>query len=298
MPPRNLLSAVFAIVLGGFSHAHGDDSGYVRINLTRRWGNHLVAPVQLNGKAAHMLIDSGAGVSCLDPAKDLAFGFRPLKGVMTTVNGAKHGVATLASLRVGPIEIRNLKMALVGVERSRRGGDRVDGILGLDVLRAGRVVIDCQQLRLFWKAIPSAPNVMAASLRRAGWTAVKLEVKDNHYFAPGMVNEKPARFLIDTGAFATLVDRSFAATAGLAENGMRLHRVGIHNEDAHSHVARPSVLSVGGFVLKDIPVAVTGLQMLRSFDREVSAVLGGDALGRNLGVIDCEQNMLYLKATR
>ena len=104
--------------------------------------------------------------------------------------------------------------------------------------------------------------------------------------------------MIDTGASATMVDRNFAATAGLAENGMRLHSLGIHNEDGHSHTARPKALAVGDFVLKDIPVVVSGLQLLRSFDRRVSAILGGDALGRNLGVIDCEQNVLYLKASR
>jgi hypothetical protein len=56
------------------------------------------------------------------------------------------------------------------------------------------------------------------------------------------------------------------------------------------------VLAVGGFVLKDFPVAVIGLRTMRFLDRSVTAVLGGDMLGRNLGVIDCEQNVLYLKS--
>ena len=258
-----------------------------------------MAPVRLNGKPGHLLIDTGAGISCVDPAKDLTFGFRPLKGAIIPINGGRHGITQMTSLGIGPVEIRNLKMALVGMgasNRTRGEGDRVDGILGLDALRAGRAVIDCQQLRLYWKAIPTAPNVMASSLRKAGWTAVKLDVKGNHYFAAGTVNQMPARFMIDTGAFATFVDRSFAAKAGLAENGQRFHRVGVHNEDSNSHVARPSGLKIGAFALKDFPVGVTGLGMVRSLDRSTSAVLGADALGRNLGVIDCEENILYLKS--
>ena len=301
MPQRNLSLAALALALFGLSHARGDDSGYVRIDLARRWGNHLVAPVRVNGKTARMMVDSGAGVSCIDPARDLEFGFRAIKGVSAKLNGEKHGITRLESLGIGPVEIRNLKVALVRMDatnHARTGESRVDGILGLDVLRAGRAVIDCQQLRLFWKAIPTRPNLMAVTLPKAGWTAVKLEVVGNHYVAPGAVNGKPARFLIDTGAFATLVDRGFAATAGLAENGMRLHSVGLHSEDTNSHTAQPNLLSVGGFVLKDLPVAVTGLGIVRTIDRRANVILGGDALGRNLGVIDCEQNVLYLKSPR
>jgi hypothetical protein len=134
----------------------------VRINLTRNWQNHMVAPVRVNGRNAHLIVDTGAAFSCLDLAKERSFGFRPEKGVVAMVNGRKHGAARIDSLGIGPVEMRNLKVALVNAseyEPQRDVGEvRVDGILGLDVLRLGRAVIDCQHLRLFWKAVPTRPT--------------------------------------------------------------------------------------------------------------------------------------------
>ena len=298
MLPRTSLPV--AIALLAICGARADDSGYVRINLTRNWQNHMIAPVRLNGRNAHLIVDTGAMFSCLDLAKERSFGFRPEKGTVVMVNGRKHGAARIDSVGIGPVEIRNLKMALINAseyQTPRRSGEaRVDGILGLDVLRLGHAVIDCRHPRLFWKAVPGAPNVMAATLRAEGWTAVKLEFKDYLYFAKGTVNETPARFLVDTGAFATLLDRNFAARAGLKADGPRLRTKGIHHEDTQSRVAHPKTLAIGGLRLRNFPIAISALHKPGLLDNTVSGLLGADVLGKNLGVIDCEQHVLYLKS--
>jgi predicted aspartyl protease len=300
MLPQSSLPVRLAICLLAICDARADDSGYLRIDLTRNWQNHMLAPVRLNGRTAHLLVDTGAVFSCVDLAKERSFGFRPEKGMVAMVNGRKYGAARIDSLGIGPVEMRNLKVALINASEyeTRRGSDevRVDGILGLDVLRLGHAVLDCRQPRLFWKAIPSAPNLMAATLRAAGWTAVKLELKDNLYFANGTVNETPARFVVDTGAFVTLVDRNFAARAGLKADGLRLRTKGIHHEDTQSRVAHPTTLAIGGLRLRNYPVAISALRKPGLLDDTVSGLLGADVLGRNLGVIDCEQHVLYLKS--
>ena len=300
MLPRTSLPASLAIGLLAICGARADDSGYVRINLIRGSQNHLIAPVRVNGHDAHLIVDTGAEFSCLNLAKERSFGFRPEKDMVAVLNGRKHGAARIDSIGIGPVEVRNLKMVLINAgeyEAPRAAGEvHVDGILGLDALRLGRAVIDCQHRRLFWKAVPNAPNVMAATLRGAGWTAVKLEHKGNLYFANGTVNETPARFVVDTGAFATLVDRDFAARAGLKAGGRRLGTKGIHHQDTQGRVAYPKTFAIGGLQLKSFPVAVTALHKPGLLDKSVSGLIGGDALGRNLGVIDCEQQVLYLKS--
>jgi predicted aspartyl protease len=300
MPPRVLLPASFVLGFLLLSAARGDDSGYVRINLTRRLENHMLAPVQLNGRKANFIVDTGAAYSCLDLRKAGSFGLQPKNGVAVTLNGRKHTTTQIDVTSIGPVEIRNLKMVLIDFsefERRRGSGEiQADGILGLDVLRLGRAVLDCQQLRLFWKAVPGAPNVMASTLRGAGWTAVKLQLKDNLYFANGILNETPTRFVVDTGAFATLVDRSFAARAALKQSGRRLQIRGLHNVDTQSHVAYPTAIAIGGFVLKDFPVATNVLRKPGLLDNSVGGLIGSDVLGKNLGVIDCEQHVLYLKS--
>jgi predicted aspartyl protease len=297
MLPRILLLGL-TIGLLPLSTARGDNSGYLRIDLTRRWQNHLLVPAQLNGRKANFIVDTGAVHSCLDIVKARSFGLQPKNGLVAIVNGRKHSVTEVAAMSIGPVEVRNLKMVMVDFREfeTRRDYGQADGILGLDVLRLGRAVLDCQQLRLFWKAIPGAPNVMGPTLRGAGWTPVKLELKNNLYLANGTLNETPARFLIDTGAFATIVDRRFAARAALKSSGRRLQTRGLHNQDTQSRVAYPATIGIGSFVLKDFPVAVSALNKPGLLDDSVGGLIGSDVLGRNLGVVDCEQHMLYLKS--
>jgi predicted aspartyl protease len=243
-----------------------------------------------------MILDTGAGCTVLDAAKDWTFHFKPLDGVTHSLNGRKHPFALVNSLGIGPAEVRNLRVGLVRNEDlegpySRSLGG-VDGFVGLDVLRAGRAVVDCQRAFLFWKVVPNAPNVMAATLPKSGWTAVKMNFNGGNYYVPGRVAGQNLRFMVDTGASATTVDRGFAKRNGLKTNGQQVSSVGIHHHDRDGYVTTPPELTIGDFRVQSFPIAANYLGGLLDSS---TAVLGGDFLGRNLAMIDCETNTLYLK---
>lgn len=66
--------------------------------------------------------------------------------------------------------------------------------------------------------------------------------RDGHFYAPGTVNSRPVRFLIDTGASTVTVSAKFAASAGLAGG-----------EPTIFHTANGPI---NGRVLRGIPVTM------------------------------------------
>jgi predicted aspartyl protease len=79
------------------------------------------------------VVDSGAGTSALSVACAAKFGL-PLEAglrVRTPTGLTAVGAFRVPSLRVGPLEVTNLRLAAVPLPN-----DRVDGLLGLDFFRA------------------------------------------------------------------------------------------------------------------------------------------------------------------
>jgi predicted aspartyl protease len=79
------------------------------------------------------VVDSGAGTSALSLACAQRFDL-PLRSglrVRTPTGLSAVGAFRVPSLRVGPLEVRNLRLAAVPLPN-----DRVDGLLGLDFFRA------------------------------------------------------------------------------------------------------------------------------------------------------------------
>jgi predicted aspartyl protease len=294
---RTLVMLVYAglfVSIGGSVQVRADDSGYVRINL-QRVRNYLTVPAKINGHSADLLIDTGAAVCVLSSRKDWAFGFTPIKGAAVSLNGKKGQVTRIGLLEIGPTQTRNLPVALIDFHRS--GLDGLDGIIGLDLLRAARATVDCQRGVLYWKLDPKAPNVLAATLPRAGWTAIPMEYGDRHFMIRGVVCGKPIRLGVDTGAPVTSVLQSWAAGTGLQTGVRHFTTGGVNNLDRKATLASSAKLAFGTFQLSACPIVVNQTLPGLGSGGVCDGLIGADILGRNLGMIDCEMGILYLKAT-
>jgi predicted aspartyl protease len=85
------------------------------------------------GVAVRLVVDSGAGTSALSLgcAQKVGLALRAGLRVRTPTGLTAVGAFRVPSLRVGPLEVSNLRLAAVPLPN-----DRVDGLLGLDFFRA------------------------------------------------------------------------------------------------------------------------------------------------------------------
>ena len=94
----------------------------------------LVVRALLSGDVAvRLVVDSGAGTSALSLAcaQKCGLSLQPGLRVRTPTGLSAVGAFRVPSLQVGPLEVRNLRLAAVPLPN-----DRVDGLLGLDFFRA------------------------------------------------------------------------------------------------------------------------------------------------------------------
>jgi predicted aspartyl protease len=286
------------------------NSQYEAIPLVRSRQNHLLVRASINGRSAWLGVDTGAPVSAIavhrrEHFKIAGIATNPTLPSRIQINGTFNNVGIIRTLRLGGLELVDEPVVLVDLKDSARSTrfreeQEIDGILGADVLLPTKAVLDCQRRILFLKADPDVVSNVPAFDHR-GFQAVPMEVSDGfNLYVDGSINGAPAKFMVDTGSFATLLHRSFvrrmkiptqetpfqSAAVNLKRRGVRL-----------AHIRKLSVGSVN-FIGKDVGVVdLEGLihGRLLQGSPPVAGLLGAEILNKNHGVIDFGSRTLYLK---
>ncbi|MFC3711324.1 retropepsin-like aspartic protease [Sphingoaurantiacus capsulatus] len=145
-------------------------------------GHHLVEAV-VNGRKGVFVLDTGANISTLHAPLAADYKLKPaLGGLMPAVGvgvgGAqKAGVWTLDSLTIGGIAIRQTRMMTADLTPVVRmlsplaPGKRVDGIIGQDVMKEHRGVIDVAKPILYLIAEDKDPAPVDAAESCTGGAA-------------------------------------------------------------------------------------------------------------------------------
>lgn len=107
----------------------------------------MVVPVHINGDGPlQFALDTGSTLTCVDHrvAERLQLPEQPgMQGVTAGASGVGEiRVVMLDSLRVGGASMRELSACVVELAHARQVGVEIDGLLGLNFLRAYRVGID------------------------------------------------------------------------------------------------------------------------------------------------------------
>jgi len=127
---------------------------------------------------------------------------------------------------------------------------------------------------LAWVAIFGAGFVLFTFRDNLGWVAQRLKSEavgtpvqqgsetripmaiDGHFWVDAKVNGKDVRFLVDSGATTTTLDRDTAAAAGIATNGRKDQFVRTGNGVIRVSSARASEVQVGDIVRRDVGIQV------------------------------------------
>lgn len=137
-------------------------------------GHHLVEAT-INGHAGTFVLDTGANASVVDAAAADRFALAPALGGLVPavgigVGGAqKAGVSRIDGLTVGGVDIRQRRMMTADLSQVVRllgplsGGTAISGIIGQDVMKEHRAVIDVARPILYLIAADADPAPVEAS---------------------------------------------------------------------------------------------------------------------------------------
>jgi predicted aspartyl protease len=220
-----------AALLGGLaSLGAGAAAGDTTIQIDVSDGRCLV-PVRLDGRAARMILDTGAEMSVVTGAAMARLGLRRDPWVGTTLRGAGGLVERRANVDVDVAQLGGMKLiqhppggALsLPVTSSDLGG--ADGLLGGDVLRHYVLDLDIPAARLALHGPESSPPSNGD---------VKLQsLRGDLLLAPVILDGHALTGLVDTGASVSLI------------NARGLYRLGLVPA-LQVHDPAVSMLSVGG----------------------------------------------------
>lgn len=298
-------AAVALDPLGRFLTSHG----YGGAQLVHP-GNYFRVPINSNGRAGDLTIDTGAPTSLIYRA---SLGKLGLTETLTkqAVGGAfgrgrEHfGITKISSLTMGNCTLLNMMVAVASDNEGRgifRRYGSSDGLLGLrEMVRFG-AVLDLGNRLLYFR--PKGPSQDIGSgtksiLLAKGYAAISFLGGQSHLRVPGAINGMPCRFIVDTGAYLTSIDQDAAYKARIGGRKTRFVARGLGKSGGEISAASFPSLRVGDYEIKNASTAVIHLSdelLGRGTDAEAAGLLGADYLGMNSAVFDFNSRTLYLKA--
>jgi predicted aspartyl protease len=279
--------------------------------LTRSQQNHLLVRAYINGKPALLGVDSGAPISAISSRRRAHFGLTGIPGgsqlpARIQINGAFNSVALVRNLRLGSINVMDDPVVVVDLSESNGRprlvpGQDIDGILGVDILFSFGAVLDCQRQLLMLKTDPESTEAIPGVEYR-GLQRMPMRLSDNYnLYVDAAINGTPASLMVDTGAFATLLNRRFVRSLHVPVYRTPFNSSAVNMKQRGVSIARIKRLSVGSvdIVGKDVGVVdLAGLihsDLSRSSSQPVAGLLGAEILRSHHGIIDFGTRTLYLK---
>src|SRR5207249_12325890 len=169
---------------------------------------------------------SGAPLSAIASSRRDYFRLKPTAAdsnlpARVQIKGGFNKVAIARELRIGALILVDEPMVTVDLGGSSRAArlvheQEIEGIIGAEILFPTQAVLDCERQLLILNTDPSVLGRFPGFDRR-GLRAVPIQVSDGYnLYVNGSVNGKPARLMVDTGSFTTLLHRSFVRQMRIA----------------------------------------------------------------------------------
>jgi predicted aspartyl protease len=271
--------------------------------------NHFIVRAFINGKPALLGVDTGAPVSAIAISRHRHYGLDSISSSSKLppklmINGALDTVGIAKSLRIGALNLVDEPMVAIDLgpesRNARRGEQEIDGILGADILFPTRAVLDCQRRLLILNLEPQSETITPGVDYR-GMRSVPIHVSEGYnLYVDGAINGAPALLMVDTGAFATLLHRSFVRRMKIPLRDTPFRSAAVNQKMRDVQIARIRRLSVGSVEIVGHNVGVMDLGGLihgglLGGKRPVAGLLGSELLQRHHGIIDFGTRRLYLK---
>jgi hypothetical protein len=179
-------------------------------------------------------------------------------------------------------------------------------ILGMDLLRRSHAIISYRPPCLYVRqshVSPELRNNLHQSLIASGFVAVDINgIEEDVMFVDGEIAGKAARFRIDTGGFATLLDQEQAHQYKLENRKARGKVVDLGGHQEGLRTALLPRFSFGSYQTTNFPVGLARMPRSKDTNKHlrqqgepgVVGLLGPDFLLQASALIDCAGGKLYL----
>ncbi len=218
-----------------------------------------VAQVRIDGRAAMMVLDTGAQEVFLTPSGARRLGLREdpgLRGQAAGIGGTVTALGTtLGTLSLGAGELRDIRAAVVNQELPQAGAVRVDGLLGMSALNHYDIDLNMAARHA---TLYAGPVCADGPPRWPGMQRIEARSLNGVFVIPVKLDSHPYQAMVDSGSQSNVL---FTDARGIAFAlrhrlpGGLLHGVGPNS--THAFEARFARLEVGHETLQDVPFVVT-----------------------------------------
>jgi len=136
--------------------------GYTSIKLKRTITNHYEVHVEVNGIEGRFILDTGASNSCVDFNQAAYFKLNVIDSETLASGAGATNMKTQQSLK-NSIRLKNWQffnfnlvlfdLSHVNIALTQHNAREVHGIIGADILRKGKAIIDYKANRLYLKKL-------------------------------------------------------------------------------------------------------------------------------------------------
>jgi aspartyl protease family protein len=168
-------------------------------------------------------------------------------------------------LMLGGVYLLMAMMLVVGSLMVRRepAMKMIKMALGWVVIFAAGFILFTFRDNFGWVAQRLKAEAVGTPVQEGGETRIPMAI-DGHFWVTAKVNGKPVKFLVDSGATMTTIDRGEAMAAGVDVSARRDQYVRTGNGIIRVSTGRAAELQVGGITRRDV-----GLQIADNDDLNV-----------------------------
>jgi len=136
------------------------DKGYAKVKLRLTKTNHFEIKATINGVRGRFILDTGASSSCVGFEAIDQFKLKVVDSEIKAVGAGASGMDTKLSksntLKIGTWKKQRIALILFNLSHVNQGllmhnANRVDGIIGADILKKGKAIIDYDKKYLYLK---------------------------------------------------------------------------------------------------------------------------------------------------
>ncbi|WP_370454716.1 TIGR02281 family clan AA aspartic protease [uncultured Winogradskyella sp.] len=134
--------------------------GYSKIKLKLTKTNHFEIRATINGVKGRFILDTGASSSCVGFEAIEQFNLKVVDSEIKAVGAGASGMDTKLSksntVKIGKWKKQRIALVLFNLTHVNEGlvnhnADKVDGIIGADILKKGKGIIDYDKKYLYLK---------------------------------------------------------------------------------------------------------------------------------------------------